>query len=102
MITVTDLSKEIIKDDEFPLTLDNVILKLETPAIALNLVDWEKGGLRIGISVEGLGHGYFNEVPYTDKAVALAQYAHVMEKVMAGQYSLEIHENSVLKLNLAD
>lgn len=100
-LTTVDLSNEIIKRDELPLTLDSVVLKLRTPVV-LDLIDWEEAGLRIVVSVEGLGDGYYNEVPYADRATALAQYAQVLDKVRAGQYSLELHEKGVLKLNLTD
>ena len=102
MIRVTDRSKEMIEQGtEVPLDLEKIVIKADSP-ISLDLIDWEKAGLRIGVSVEGIGNGYFNEQPYTDRETALRDYQHVLAQVQNGHYSLELYGKNKLKLVLTD
>jgi hypothetical protein len=66
------------------------------------LTDWEKAGLRISVSVNGIGNGYFNEQPYSDRETALKKFQQVLAQVQNGNYSLELYENNKLKLILID
>ena len=102
MLQVVDSSKELIKSGtEVPLTLEKIVIKTDSP-INLDLIDWEKAGLRIGVSIDGLGQGYFNEQPYSDRKTALREYQHVLAQVQNGNYSLELYGKNKLKLSLTD
>ena len=102
MMQVVDSSKELIKPGtEVPLTLEKIVIKTDSP-INLDLIDWEKAGLRIGVSIAGLGQGYFNEQPYSDRETALREYQHVLAQVQNGNYSLELYGKNKLKLSLTD
>ena len=102
MIRVTDRVKEMIEPGiEVPLNLGKLIIKTDSP-ISLDLIDWKKRGLRIGVSVKGIGGGYFNKQPYSDRETALREYQHVLAQVQNGNYSLELYGNNKLKLLLTD
>jgi hypothetical protein len=102
MLRVIDQSKEIIGERvKIPLNLEKIVIKSNSP-ISLDLIDWEKGGLRIGVILEGFGSGFFNEKPYADREIALREYKHVLEQVQKGNYSLELYGYNKLKLLLTD
>jgi len=102
MVIRDDQSKEVIEDGtEVPLDLGKIVIKAGS-SISLDLIDWEKAGLRIGVSVEGLGDGNFNDRPYSDRETAMREYLHVLTQVQNGNYILELHENDELKLLLTD
>ena len=102
MLKVVDSSKEMIeRGTEVPLNLEKIVIKADSP-IVISLIDWEKAGLRIGVSVKGLGNGRFNEEPYSDRETALREYQHVLAQVQNGNYSLELYGNNKLKLLLTD
>lgn len=102
MLQVVDTSKEMIKNGtEVPLDLEKIVIKANSPII-LDLIHWENAGLRIGVSVEGLGHGYFNNQPYTDRETALREYQDVLTQVQNGNYTLELYSKGELKLSLTD
>jgi len=99
---VIDVSKETIESGtEVPLNLEKIVIKANSP-ISLNLIDWEKAGLRIGVSVAGLGHGFFNEQPYSDRETALREYQNVLTQVQNGNYRLELYSEGELTLSLTD
>lgn len=100
MLQVIDSSKRIIKSEkEIPLDLEKIVLKTDS-SIRIDLIEWENAGLRITISVDGLGGGYFNEIPYTNEKIALKKYLNVLKQVKAGNYSLKLYKNNKLKLLL--
>lgn len=102
MLEIIDTSKEVIKiETNVPLSLEKIVVKTDSP-IQIDLIDWEEAGLRIGVSVLGLGRGYFNEQPYADKETALREYQHVLAQVQNGNYSLELYKKGKLKLVLTD
>lgn len=96
-----DRGKELERAAEIPLNLEKIVLKVDY-LVKINLVDWMKNGLRIGVSVEGLGQGYFNEEPYSDKEFALKEYQNVVAQVQKGNYFLEFYGDRKLKLLLTE
>ena len=101
-IQVVDRSRKMIESGiEVPLDLGKIVIKADSP-ISLDLIDWVYAGLRIGISVEGLGHGYFNDQPYVDRETALREYQNVLTKVQNGNYTLELYSKGKLRLLLTD
>lgn len=101
-IRVSDMATEIIESkDDIPINLEKVVIKVP-PKINLNLVDWGKNGLRIGVEIEGLGQDVFNEQPYSDKETAIKEYQHILEQINKGNYSIELLSRERLKLILTD
>ena len=94
--------EEVVKGGvEIPLVLENVVISVHSP-IKLHLIDWERSGLRIGFSVDGIGYGRFNKEPYPDRETALKEYERVLARVRKGNYILEICGRNRIKLVLID
>ncbi len=94
---VTDSTIEMIKEREISLNLERIIV-VSKPVMKIELNHWEKAGLRINISVEGIGYGYFNDIPYKDRKTALREYKSLLTNLSSGNYVLELHGNGKIKL----
>ncbi len=100
MIKIIDKSKEIIKEGKnIPIGLEKIIIK-ENFLIDLDLIDWDKKGLRISFDVKGIGQGIYNKNPYLSKEEALKEYEKVLGAVKSGKYHLVLYKKKGLKLNL--
>lgn len=99
MLRIIDTTTEMIENDEIPLDLETIVIKSNS-VLQVSLSDWEKAGLRIGVSIEGFGSGYFNEEAYSDKEFALKEYKQVLSEVQKGNYSIELYGQNKLKLLL--
>lgn len=88
-----------ISGANIPLNPEKLVFLAYSP-LKIDLNDWEKGGLKITIQVEGLGHGYYNDEPYSDKETALREYDRILAQVQSGNYRLEVHDKHELKLVL--
>ncbi|MEK6852889.1 MAG: hypothetical protein AABX59_03335 [Nanoarchaeota archaeon] len=90
---------KVIAEQEEPIDLENIVVRLDSPKIKLTLGE-KSEGLVIYFSIDDFGSGDFNEQPYTTQDTANKHYRYLLKQIRLGNYTLELHEKKNLKLRL--
>ena len=83
---------EIQANERIPYDPKRAVLKPigEDLELELSLVELDKGGFQIRVSVNPYGgEGVYNNQPYTDKSQAQKEFERVKKEIRQGKYTLE-------------
>jgi hypothetical protein len=103
MITETDYGLPRSEPTQFNLDVSKVSPDRTLPwTIDLQLIEYERAGLRTFCAIDGLGFGYVNDAPYSNIATARREHAKVVEAVQKGRYKVRILGVNQIRVDLTE